>query len=232
MYRDDTVVNRITGIVKKCSVNDVQYLSDGTVQASVSMPLTGELSNIVLASATQTAGLKRVATTSAAGREDLQRLEQKLADQEKRLNQILTRLDELTDRLAVLEKSGTQSPQEATAAKTKAEVPFSGLVIDARQIGFRPCLRPEIFSQNQRLYPGEYVDLKVAVRQGYVRYVRKLARAQQLPRAGTLPFTIKALGTYQGERNLEIHSADFNTLKKITEAPNSFMQNCNVVIVF
>ncbi len=232
MYRDDAVVTRIKGVVKASTVDDIQYLSDGTVQATVSMPLTGELGEILLTSATAPTGRKRITTTPSPSDENIQRLEKKLADQEKRLNHLLARLETMADRLAVLEKSGTAGSQVAVAAKTKSEVPFSGLVIDARQIGFRPCLKPEIFSQNQRLYPGDYVDLRIAVRQGYVRYTRKLTRAQQLTRAGSLPFTIKAKGTYQGNRSLEINAADFHTLKRIIEIPNNFMQKCNVVIVF
>ena len=232
MYRDDTVITRVTGVVKTSSVDDIQYLSDGTVQATVSMPLTGELSEILLTSATPSTGRKRIATTPYPGDENLRQLEKRLADQENRLNHLLARLENMADRLAALEKSGAKGSQVALAAKTKSEVPFSGLVIDARQIGFRPSLKPEIFSQNQRLYPGDYVDLKIAVRQGYVRYARKLTRAQQLTRAGSLPFTIKAKGTYQGSRSLEIKAADFETLKRIIEIPNNFMQNCNLVIVF
>lgn len=229
MYRDDTVVTRITGVVKASTVDDIQYLSDGTVQATVSMPLTGALGEILLTSATPPTGMTRIATSPSPGDENFQRLERRLADQEKRLNHLLARLETMADRLAALEKPGTKGSQ---VAKTKSEVPFSGLVIDARQIGFRPSLKPEIFSQNQRLYPGDYVDLKIALRQGYVRYTRKLTSAQQLTRAGSLPFTIKAKGTYQGNRSLEINAADFQTLKRIIEIPNNFMQNCNVVIVF
>jgi len=232
MYRDDTVVTRITGVVKTSTVDDIQYLSDGTVQATVSMPLTGQLGEILLTSATLPTGRKQITPPPSPGDENLQQLEKRLADQESRLNHLLARLEKMADRLAALETSGAKGSQMTVAAKTKSEVPFSGLVIDARQTGFRPCLKPEIFSQNQRLYPGEYVDLKIAVRQGYVRYTRKLIRAQQLPRAGALPFTIKAKGIFQGNRSLEIRSADFQTLKRIIEIPNNFMQNCNVVIVF
>ena len=232
MYRDDTVVNRIRGVVKRSTVDDIQYLDDGTVQATVSMPLTGDLGEILLTSTTPSTARKVITTTPSPSDENLQRLEKRLADQENRLNQLLAKLETMTDRLAALEKSGLNGSQVAVVAKTKSEVPFSGLVIDARQIGFRPCLKPEIFSQNQRLYPGDYVDLKIAVRQGYVRYARKLTRAQQFHRAGSLPFTIKAKGTYQDNRSLEIKPADFQTLKRIIEIPNNFMQKCNVVIVF
>ncbi len=290
MYRDDAIVTKVKGVLRSSTVDDIQYLSDGTVEAVVSMPLTGQLGQILLQSvvpasqkgrSTAAPGieqrlrrledrvkalenritrLKKVsfeqaqtlalfkqfievwldytanrAVLSYAGYaqdKDLKNLQQKLVDQENRLRRLSARLEKMAGRLVALEKPGAKGSQVAVAAKAKSQVPYSGLVIDARNIGFRPCLKPELFGMGQLIYPGDYVDLKTAVRNGYIRYYRKIGRAQQSRRAGALPFTIKAKGNYQGNRSLEIKSADYQTLREIIQIPNNFLQNCNVVIVF
>jgi len=290
MYRDDTIVTKVKGVLKSSTVDDIQYLSDGTVEALVSMPLTGELGQILLQSVVPAS--QKVPSTAAprieqrlqrledrvktledritrlkkvsfeqtetlalfkqfietwldytanrpvlsyagyAQDKDLQNLQQKLVAQENRLSRLSARLEKMAGRLVALEKPGAKGSQVAVAAKTKSQVPYSGLVIDARNIGFRPCLKPELFEAGQLIYPGDYVDFKTAVRSGFIRYYRKIGRAQQSRRAGALPFTIKAKGIYRGNRGLEIKSADYQTLKEIIKIPNNFLQHCNVVIVF
>jgi len=152
----------------------------------------------------------------------------RLVRQEKRLRDMSSRLTEVAGRVAVLEGTGKAGKAAAPQVKT----PYTGLVIDARGLGFRPCLKPEIFGPSDLLYPGAYVDAARAVRGGFVRYYRKIGRAQQSSRAGKLPYTIKATGVYQGQRSLQLGEAEFKTLKSISAIKNSFLQSCNVVIVF
>jgi len=94
------------------------------------------------------------------------------------------------------------------------------------------CLKPEIFAKGGLVYPGAYVDMQKAVRKGYVRYYRQIGRAQQSKRVGKLPYTLRAKGTWQGKRNLEIDDKAYNTLKSQMEVPDNFLTNCKVVIVF
>lgn len=291
LFKDDTIVTRVQGLIKSSTVDDIQYLSDGTVEAMVSMPLTGQLGQALLEPVAATfqrqrqapspknleqrlmhlenrvkalenriARLKTVSRNQqetiqifqqfiaawidyaanrpqiraigSVGDRDLSALQKELNAQAKRLSGLADRLDNVAQRLAALEGSPGAGAAIPPAAQSKAAVTYSGLVIDARQIGFRPCLKPEIFGQGQLIYPGDYVDFKTAVRNGYVRYYRKVDRAQQSGRAGSLPLTIKAQGTYQGKRGLEIKVPDYSTLKEITALPGNFMQQCRVVIVF
>ena len=106
------------------------------------------------------------------------------------------------------------------------------MVVDARNTGFRPCLKPEIYARETLIYPGEYLDMNQAIRRGYVRYYRKIGQAQQSARVGSLPYTIKAKGIYKGKRNLEIESEASQTLKSIIGIPDNFMAEGKVVIVF
>ena len=291
MVRDDTIVARVQGIVQNSSVDDTQYMSDGTAEVIVSMPLTGELGETLIKMAAQHPGVAPGALPVQAGEDRIRRLEErvkaledklsglkqttqqqeemilffkqfvtawldytasrplmiqagfgseetfanyekKLAEQESRLVAIATRLDELAGRLSKLESSGTQPVPKTEAVKSQAEGLYSGLVIDARNTDFRPCLKPEIFANGELFYPGGYVDMQQAVRNGYVRYYRQIGQAQQSERVGKLPYTINAKGTGQGKRSLEVSGEAYGTLKPLMDVPGSFLAGCKVVIVF
>jgi len=144
------------------------------------------------------------------------------------LGKINARLDDMAARLSALETG--KAPLQTKPARTT--VKYTGLVIDARNTGFRPCLKPTIADRQKILYPGDYINRDRAVRSGYVRYYRNLARAQRSTRAGTLPLTIKATGTVNGKRSLSISAADYKALVAMSADSAGFLANCNVIIVF
>jgi len=124
------------------------------------------------------------------------------------------------------------SPPGPATGKAPETPPYTGLVIDARQIGFKPCLKPTIFCRGEQLYPGEYLDLQKAIKNGYVRYYNNKAQAQQSQRAGSLPYVISAKGTFEGDRSLLVGPQAYTILKAIAESPDNFLADCRVVIVF
>lgn len=144
------------------------------------------------------------------------------------LGKISTRLDDVAARLKALETGKAPMPTKPARATVK----YTGLVIDARNSGFRPCLKPTIADRQKILYPGDYINRDRAVRSGYVRYYRNLARAQRSARAGTLPLTIKATGTVNGKRSLSISAVDYKTLAAMSANSEGFLANCKVIIVF
>ena len=288
MVRDDTIVSRVQGIVQNSSVDDKQYMSDGTVEVVVSMPLTGPLGEVLINIASrppgvgvlplpevdarirgledrvraledQLAGLKQInyqrkemillfkrfveawmdytavrpmmIQAAYASEDKLANLNKKFDDQKARLAALASRFDKMTGRLSKLE-SAAQPASPIEAAKSKTEVIYSGLVIDARGTGFRPCLKPEIFAKGELLYPGNYIDMPKVVRKGYVRYYHKIGRAQQSARVGKLPYTINAKGTWKGKRSLEVDDKAYSTLKPIMDVPDAFLATGKVVIVF
>ncbi len=290
MVRDDTIVARVQGIIQNSRVDDKQYMSDGTVEVVVSMPLTGPLGEALINIASQPpglatgvlpsqevdarirrledrvnalenklAGLKQInhqqeemillfkrlveawmdytasrpmmIQAGYASEDKLAKLNKKFDDQEARLAALASGLDKMTGRLSKLESAAQPAPP-IKAAKSKTEVIYSGLVIDARKTGFRPCLKPEIFAKGELLYPGDYIDMPKVVRQGYVRYYRQIGRAQQSARVGKLPYTINAKGTWKGKRSLEVGGKAYSTLKPIMDVPDAFLATGKVVIVF
>ena len=93
-------------------------------------------------------------------------------------------------------------------------------------------MKPEISGSEQVVYPGNYINQAKAIRSGYVRYYRNLAKAQKSSRAGRLPLTIKATGTVHGKRSLSISTADYQALAKMSADHDGFLANCRVIIVF
>jgi len=285
LVQDDTIVARVKGLLNSSAVEGYKYLDDGTVEATVSMSLTGQLGEVLVRMASQTkagfdrglpapdlegrirqleervrtleeklSGMKKITLQQeemvsvfkqflaawvdyAANKpllvqtgyetdNQISNLNERLKAQESRLKKIAAKLDDMAGRLDSMEKIETK-PE-----KPKQTVPYTGLVIDARGTGFRPCMKPEIYGLSKLIYPGDYVDLAIAIQTGYVRYYRNIGRAQQGPRAGSLPYTIKAKGTFKGKRSLEIDAGVYNSLKAYVDASAKFLVKCNVVIVF
>lgn len=284
LVKNDTTQSRVSGLLVNSTVDKVDYYSNGSAKAWVSIPMTGELRAIMLRSAIQGAasgdpaatqrlekrlerlerriqdlerqvgGLKKA---SAADREMVHMLgslvaswaeytrgrpqvmtaamdgdaavNDRLARQERLLNSLAVKLDEMNRRLETLERGddATHAP-----AKSMAQVKFTGLVIDARGMDFKPCLKPDIVGKDLVLYPGNYVDLDAAVTGGYVRYYRDLTMAQQNDRVGALPLTIKAIGTRPDGRSLLISAPDYDLLKEISTIQNNFLGECRITVVF
>ena len=163
---------------------------------------------------------------------ELSVIRNQMNDQEKRLAVFSSLLTDLSRRLDILEAGKQTKPDVQSDKEPYQTPPYTGLVIDARQIGFKPCLRPKIFSRGEQLYPGAYVDLEKAVKNGYVRYFNNNVQAQQSQRAGSLPYVISAEGTAEGDRGLSLDPESYPILKAIIESPSNFLADCRVVIVF
>lgn len=85
MVADDAIVARVSGVVRNARVDRVEHLSDGSVQTTVSMPLTGNLGAIVFNAA---------AGSEAAPPEG--GWQQRIEDLEKRVLQLEERIDDLS----------------------------------------------------------------------------------------------------------------------------------------
>lgn len=155
----------------------------------------------------------------------------KLKELEANQQSIRTNLKTLADRIARLEQGKDQALASGSQPANKAG--YTGLVIDARGTGFRPCLRPKIFGQSRLLYPGPYINRRTAIKQGYVRFYRNLGQAQQSSLAGTLPYTVKAANTGKGlKRTLFLPEDAGREISAIIKDDGNFMSQCKVVVVF
>ncbi|WP_457571192.1 LPP20 family lipoprotein [Desulfovulcanus sp.] len=159
-------------------------------------------------------------------------LELALQHQAKKQASFEKELKKMAERLSRLESKFLEN-QNPASKSAKNIVPYTSLIVDAKGLNFRPCLKPKLFNKGRLLYPGDYIDFNLAVRKGYVRYYRHLSQAQRSKRAGNLPYTIKAAKVYRNRRgSLLLNSSDAKYLKKILSAENNFLKECKVIIVF
>ncbi|NCC25371.1 MAG: hypothetical protein EOM25_09280 [Deltaproteobacteria bacterium] len=145
------------------------------------------------------------------------------------LEALRTDLAALTVRVGVLETAGPVSAPTPTISVPS----YTGLVIDARGVGFKPCLKPLVYDGLQtQIYPGEYVDADTAVRSGYVRYYSALASAEQSGITGDLPMKAKAVSIgIGGAGTLVLGPEDADILASVIRAGGGFLSRCKVAIV-
>lgn len=105
----------------------------------------------------------------------------------------------------------------------------TGLIVDARGAGFTPTLRPRLMHGGEVVYPSPGVDHAIGTRQGYVRYFRDLAQAQQSDPAGAAPYTVQARAQ---DGDLALSDEDAAFLRAVEATPGNFLDQCRVVVVF
>ena len=137
---------------------------------------------------------------------------------------------EIRIRLDALETGPKARPLPESVEKRLPN--YTGLVIDARGLGFKPCLKPHVLSGRDVLYPGEYIDPDQAARNGYVRYFGTVAAAEQSAAAGELPLRVRAaaLGA-EGSGRLVLGQPETRTLIRLVESGSEFLAQCKVAIV-
>lgn len=71
---------------------------------------------------------------------------------------------------------------------------FSGLIIDARELGVRPAISPQILDEDgDIIYGNRVVDRDWAIQYGLVGYAKTLDAARQDDRVGPNPLVVKAI---------------------------------------
>jgi hypothetical protein len=153
----------------------------------------------------------------------------------RRQEDLANRLQQALDRLDELESQDRRQPEDLPSPT--AHVPrnpgYTGLVVDARDLGFRPSLRPSIYGGGELLYPTDDVDPAVAEPRGYVRYYQNVSQAQQSERAGSLPLTVRAAGLHpETPGALRLPADQARLLKAVLGEPDNFLAKGRVVIVF
>ena len=114
----------------------------------------------------------------------------------------------------------------------KKENKFTGLIIDARGLGFHPVIYPVVRSeQGDKIYSALFISREYAVHRGICEYACTMDIALNSKRAGKNPIMIKALRK-GGENNafIIISSSDAEKIEKATEH-YAFMKKCRVIIV-
>ncbi len=201
----DIINTKVEGLIKGAQVVNQQYMSDGTVEVTMRMPLYGDLSRMVMPMALD----KRKAVVPPAP------------------------APEKPAPAPPAPAPATPAPAvTAPAAAPPAPVAYTGLVIDARGMQARPAMSPRIYDEDgKEVYGSANVDREYAVSQGMSGYARDLTAAQSNQRVTANPVTVKGLKAGgPGRSDIVISNAEAQKIRTSAETM-TFMKQCRVMIV-
>lgn len=221
----DIINTQVNGLVQGAMVVDQQYMSDGTVEVKLRMPLYGDLARTVLPAPIEkrksiTPPAPPVSTPPTAPPPPA------AATPSATTPPVSTPPDEATP------STIATPPSAATPPAPPAPLVHTGMVVDARGIQARPAMSPRIFDEDgKEIYGSVNVDREYALKQGMSGYARELAAAQNNQRVTANPLIVKALKTSgAGKADLVISNADAQQIRS-SEANAAFMKQCRVMIV-
>lgn len=212
----DIINTQVSGLVKGAKEVHKEYLSDGTVEVTVRMAMTGTFAQIFIPKATDTE------TPSA------------ITPQAPKDTETTTDNESETDTKEPAESDDTAAQPKAPSSATPApvQVVYTGMVVDARGLQARPAMSPKIIDENgKEIYGSTNVDREYAVQQGVSGYARDLTAAQSNPRVTNNPISLKGLKTEgPGRSDIVISNADAELIRASGDHMN-FLKKCRVMIV-
>ena len=224
MVENDVIKTRVHGIVKGSKVTDTKYMSDGSVEVTVSMSIKGDLLSLFL----KPVGKKAVAPVKVIEGD--------------------TSKPEAMPEKPVAEPApdvkGTSESKVAKTEEPKAEEPkaeelpplklpdYTGLVVDARTLKLKPALIPRILeSSGKELYHSEVVSPEGAAENGVALYSRDLTAAQTNSRVTNNPITLKAEKVSdKSPSDIVMSDKDAEIFRAIIKQ-KGFLKQCRVMIV-
>jgi hypothetical protein len=198
----DIINSQVEGFIKGAQVFNKEYMSDGTVEVTVRMPLFGNFSQIIMPKAMERKHDVQPPVTAPPAVPP-----------------------------AAPPAEPPAAPQAAAPATPSGPV-YTGMVVDARGALARPAMAPKVIDENgQEVYGSMNVDREYAVQQGLSGYARDLTAAQNNPRVTNNPLTVKGIKTQgPGKSDIVISNSDAAAIRSAADNL-TFMKKCRVMIV-
>jgi len=209
MVESDVIRVRVEAHVKSFKqVEGPRYMSDGSVEVVVEMPITGPISDVLLPTQFggghfMTAGQLVCPTCGQPWPQD------KPVPPGVTLQQI----------------GGATMPTASSGV-------YTGLIVDCKGLGVRPAMAPKIVDeQGNEIYGSKFVSRQWAVEIGMVGYDKDLNRARQNDRVTNNPLILKAVqASGPNKTDVVISSADA-TLVHQAAANQNFLDKCKVMFI-
>ncbi len=229
MTKSDVIRTHIDGIVKGAGIVQMKYLSDGSVETLVAMPMKGAFMNAILpenfGGSMGSVTVKPAPTlpTPVDKKPTPPAPEPAKPSPEKKA-----------------EPARPEPPQPTPPAPAQSQptVAFkggtaTGLVIDGRGLGLRPALLPKIVDpQGQEIYVGQVVTRTNAVEQGVAGYAKDVDAAANNFRVTDNPVVIKGAGAVGAAKtDVMLGQGDAQSLRRLS-GTGDFLQYCRVIIVY
>ena len=245
MVKSDVIKTRVDGIVKGARIVKTKYMSDGSVEVQVAMPLRGALMDAVIPESFGSAGgvsTQLPPSPSSIKPPPSQPAPQKPAEPFKPQP---PQPEKKPEPVKPSPPPAASTP-EPKPAPQKPSPPVdggsttvfkggvaTGIVIDGRGLDLRPALLPKIVDpQGQEIYVGQVVTRTNAVEQGVAGYARDVQAASGNFRVTDNPAVIKgARAAGLTRTDIMLNQADAQTMRQLGEKGN-FLQYCRVIIVY
>jgi len=256
MIKNDMIRTRVEGIVKGARIIKKQYMSDGSVEMLVSMPLKGSLMDTIVPETFGRSAGGQVPVKPALVPQkpsDVKPSPQpsKPPEPPEPPEPAPTPVPPSPVPEKKPEPAKPSLPSTATTPETKPEPPgpvtpspevpsmefkggvATGLVIDGRGLGLKPALLPRIIdSEGREIYVGQVVTRTNAVEQGVAGYAKDVNAASNNFRVTDNPAVVKGLRASGSARtDIVVAQADARMLNQLG-GQGDFLQNCRVIIVY
>lgn len=248
MTKSDVIRTRVDGIVRGAQIVKKQYLSDGSVEVLVAMPMRGEFLNAIVPDTfgrTSTAPVPQKPSPTPQKPSEVKPAPSvpepakpsppaaKVPETKPEpIKPPLTQPEKKTEPIKPAPSEPEPAPQSGATVAFKGGV-ATGLVIDARGLGLKPALLPKIVDQQgKELYVGQVVPRTNAVEQGVAGYAKDVNAAANNFRVTDNPAVMKGLNASGSARtDVVIGQADAQTLRQLG-GKGDFLQYCRVIIVY
>jgi hypothetical protein len=229
MTKSDVIRTHVEGIVKGARIVQTKYLSDGSVETLVSMPMKGAFMNAIIpetfGGSTGSIPLKPAPVLPRP------------ADK-KPTPPTPEPVKPSPEKKAEPAKPEPPQPAQPSPAPSQPTVAFkggtaTGVVIDGRGLGLRPALLPKIVDpQGQEIYVGQVVTRTNAVEQGVAGYAKDVNAAANNFRVTDNPVVIKGINASgSAKTDVMLGQADAQSLRQLSNK-GDFLQYCRVIIVY
>lgn len=239
--KSDVVRTRVEGIVKGARIVKKQYLSDGSVEVLIAMPLKGALMDaIVPGNFGRPAGQQLLKPIPLPRRPaDIKQPSKPAEPAQPPVSE--KKPEPVTPTVPPTAITPEKKPEPLLPTAPAPDVPTvafkgglaTGLVIDGRGLGLRPALLPRIIdSQGQELYVDHVVTRTNAVEQGVAGYAKDVNAAANNFRVTDNPAVIRGLRASGSARtDIVVAQTDALMLRELG-GKGDFLENCRVIIVY
>ncbi len=207
MVESDFIQTRVEGILKNFKqVGEPRYMSDGSVEVTVEIPMTGQLADALLPS--QFGGGQFYTGGQAVC---------------PTCGQPWPQGRPVPDGVNL---------QQVGAAPIASSSVYTGLIINCKGLGVRPAMAPKVVDENgNEIYGSKFVSRQWAVEIGMVGYDKDVNRARQNDRVTNNPLVVNAVrASGQNKTDVVISSADAALIHQAATNQN-FLDKCKVMFI-
>jgi len=251
MVKSDVIKTRVDGIVQGARVVKKQYMSDGSVEMQVAMPMKGAFLDALVPEKFGRPVFSQTPLKTTPTPQKPTDLKPTPAPIQPAKPQIPSSTPEkpaepskpLLPPVLTPEKKPEPPKQPeplkpAPILEGESTINFkggaaTGIVLDGRGLSLRPALLPRIYdAQGQEIYVGQIVTRTNAVEQGVAGYAKDVNAAANNFRVTDNPAIIKGLRAAGTARtDVVVSQADAQMLRQLS-GKGDFLQNCRVIIVY